>query len=168
MRAGRGACILARLIKEETISLCKPPLGIEVEEIRMIISTNLQLADDPLTIRHLAERRAKPRIRAPFPVMVRGVDAKGVAFEVNTILDNLSAGGLYLRLARRVEPGAEVSMEIRLSTAPTDGALRAVTRGVVLRVEPNLGGACGAAVRFTRHQLLYRPGESTDLATEGW
>ena len=154
MRPGRRAYILTRLMKEGIISLCGSPLSVEVEEIRMVMSINLQLADDPSAIRHLAERRAKPRIQTPFPVSVRGVDADGEAFEVSTILDNLSAGGLYLRLVRRVEPGAEVSMEIRLSTAPARGALRAVTHGVVLRVEPRFGGACGAAVRFTRLQLL--------------
>ena len=80
MRPGRRAYILTRLMKEGTISLCGSHLGVEVEEIRMVMSINLQLADDPSAIRHLAERRAKPRIQTPFPVSVRGVDARGEAF----------------------------------------------------------------------------------------
>src|SRR5262245_29330904 len=50
-----------------------------------------------------AERRRHPRLRKPFPATVRGVDAYGESFEADTVLDNLSAGGLYLRLGRCVK-----------------------------------------------------------------
>ena len=49
------------------------------------------------------ERRQHPRLSEPFPVLVRGVDAYGEALEINTVLDDFSAGGLYVRLRWRVE-----------------------------------------------------------------
>ena len=49
------------------------------------------------------ERRQHSRLSEPFPVLVRGVDAGGEAFESNTVLDDFSAGGLYVRLRWRVE-----------------------------------------------------------------
>jgi hypothetical protein len=44
------------------------------------------------------ERRRHPRLSEPFPARVRHVDASGQAFESATALDNLSAGGLDVRL----------------------------------------------------------------------
>ena len=49
------------------------------------------------------ERRQHPRRSAPFPILVRGVDVHGAAFESNTVLESFSAGGLYVRLRWRVE-----------------------------------------------------------------
>lgn len=39
------------------------------------------------------EQRRHPRLYEPFPTQVHGVDAGGEAFDINTVLDNLSAGG---------------------------------------------------------------------------
>ena len=39
------------------------------------------------------ERRQHPRLYESFPVLVRGVDARGEAFERETVLDDFSAGG---------------------------------------------------------------------------
>jgi hypothetical protein len=102
------------------------------------------------------ERRHHPRIYEPFPVTVRGVDADGQAFTLNTVVDNFSAGGLYLRLSRRVAPGAKLFAIVRLSTsqAPEVAAARVATRGILLRVEPQPAGVWGAAVAFTRHRFL--------------
>ena len=51
--------------------------------------------------------RTKPRINASFTAKVRGVDARGKAFEVDVVVENLSAGGLYVRLPHqlRVDDG---------------------------------------------------------------
>ena len=104
----------------------------------------------------IVEDRTKPRIFDPFPVTVKGVDANGETFEFETVIDNLSSGGLYLRLTRCVDPGVELRLVIRLSTAPTDDrtAWSVVATGVVLRAEPKPGGTCGVAVGFTRHHFL--------------
>ena len=44
------------------------------------------------------ERRSIVRIHQPFPVTVVGVDARGYLFKINTVLSNISRGGLYLHL----------------------------------------------------------------------
>ena len=103
-----------------------------------------------------AEQRRQPRMYEPFPTTARCVDANGEGVNINTVLDNFSAGGLYLRLPQRIEPGGKVFAVVRLTTAVASEApapLVAV-RGVVLRVDPEPEGGCGVAIRFTRHRFL--------------
>ena len=102
------------------------------------------------------EHRRKVRIYEPFLARVHGVDASGEAFDIETTLDNLSASGLYLRLPRIVEQGAELLVDIVFSTAPNQGTTvaRVATHGVVLRTEPHHAGLAGLAVAFTRHRFL--------------
>lgn len=109
-----------------------------------------------MTISEGVERRVKPRIDRPFPATVRGMDAGGEAFEINTVLDNLSADGLYLRLRQRVQPGTVLSIIIRLSSAPMNGvhAPRIAIDGVVLRAELKPDGTCGIAIKLTHHRFL--------------
>ena len=103
------------------------------------------------------ECRSAVRIELPFPATVRGVDATGERFELDTVLDNFSGTGLYLRLARRVEPGMKLFIVVRLSLAPARQAraARVALRGVVLWVEPQADGRHGIAVAFRRHRFLY-------------
>jgi c-di-GMP-binding flagellar brake protein YcgR len=102
------------------------------------------------------ERRRKPRIDIPFPAKVQGVDASGESFEMDSVLDNFSASGLYLRMPRSLDQGAELRVVVQLPTASVDkaGASQIETRGVVLRAEPQPDGACGMAVGFTQHRFL--------------
>ncbi len=102
------------------------------------------------------ERRSKPRIKNPFPATVRGVNARGEAFETDTVLDNLSAGGLYLFLLQQVEQGAKVFIVIQFSTNPTvrETRPRVAIRGQVLRSERESSGTCSIAVAFTGHRFL--------------
>ena len=120
------------------------------------MSTELQLASDPLPIHGGTERRRKPRICQPFPATVQGKAARGERFETNTQLNNLSAGGLYMRLAQCVEPGAKLGAVIQFSTTRTNGvgAPRVAIEGVVLRVELNPNGAYGVALEFTHYRFL--------------
>ena len=101
------------------------------------------------------ERREKPRVEQPFPVTVRGVDATGEPLDIDTVLDNMSVGGLYVRIPRRLEPGAQITVGIRVS-APWEErpAARVATRGVVLRVESKPDGEHGLAVAFTRYRVF--------------
>ena len=103
-----------------------------------------------------AERRSKPRIYDPFPTTVRGVDSRGEAFESETVLDNFGAGGLYLRLARRVERGAELDFVIRLSPTSPNGvnAARVLMHGVVLRTDARPCDTCGVAVGSIHYHFL--------------
>lgn len=109
-----------------------------------------------MTIHGQVERRSKPRIDVPFPVRVRGVDASGQVFKMNTVLDNLSAGGLYLRLARSVKQGTKLFVVVQLPSAPAGEmpAPRVAMRGMVLRAEPQPDSTCGVAVTLTRHRFL--------------
>ncbi len=99
------------------------------------------------------ERRRKPRIYQPFPATLRALDQHGHRFEATTTLDNLSAGGFYLRLTRPVEKGAKVSIVTRLSTGPAQGPL-VVMRGTVVRTEPQADGRYGIAVMIKQRRFL--------------
>ncbi|MGH9932228.1 MAG: PilZ domain-containing protein [Pyrinomonadaceae bacterium] len=103
-----------------------------------------------------SDRRAKPRICVPFPAKVEGRDKNGEDFKVQTVLDNLSADGLYLRMVPYVEPGTKISILLKLVT--TADLVEAVPRfaidGVVIRSEEKIGGARGVAVTFDRVRFL--------------
>ncbi len=101
------------------------------------------------------ERRNKPRICEPFPAVIRGVDARGVPFEAKTVIDNLSASGLYVRLTRSLEPGTELAFTIQLSIVrrAKSGTPRVSANGVVVRAELS-GNEYGVGVQFTQHRFL--------------
>lgn len=126
------------------------------EENRSMMNINTEHTERVSLVDMRGERRSKPRIYDPFPVTVQGVDASGEAFKFKTVIDNLSAGGLYLRLTRCVEQGMMLSASIRLSTAPAHEmpAPHVTMHGVVLRTELKPSGACGVALAFTCHQFL--------------
>jgi hypothetical protein len=75
-------------------------------------------------------------------------------FEERAILSNLSAGGLYLRLGRVVEPGRRLSVLIHLATEPTEQTATLAVRGVVVRTEPQPNGQCGVALQFDRYHIF--------------
>ncbi len=104
----------------------------------------------------IEERRQKPRIHEPFPARVRGIDWRGDPFEVEAVLDNVSAGGLYMRIKRRMEAGVKLFVLFRLATRLTPQAkgLRVAARGRLLRSELQPDGAFGVAVAFERHHHL--------------
>ena len=104
-----------------------------------------------------AERRVKPRLYAPFSAMVRGVDAKGEAFEINTNLHNLSAAGVYLGMAQPVAEGSRLFIVTRLSTADeTKRAARVAMLVVVLRVEAQPDGTLEVAAKILRNRFLWQ------------
>ena len=91
------------------------------------------------------ERRAKVRISQPFPTTVSGVDSSGEPFEHTCVLENMSSTGLYLKIPRKLEQGSEVTMMVKLSSAPSSGAGAAI-RGVALRSDPQADESWGLAV----------------------
>lgn len=103
-----------------------------------------------------ANRRRGERIQTPFPASVHGVDINRDAFEVSTVVDNFSAGGLYLRLTQHVEEGAKMIVTARLSTSPVEKSLGpvALLRCKVLRVEPRPGGIYGLAMAIMHRRFL--------------
>jgi hypothetical protein len=102
------------------------------------------------------ERRGKPRVATPFPATVRGVNAKGEAFETDTHLNDLSGGGLKLRLTQPVQQGAKLFIIIWLGPAPSRDAEtpRVAVRARVVRIEPESNGAYCAAVTVTNYRFL--------------
>ena len=114
-------------------------------------------SDDNRAASHsTVERRREERIQTPFPAAVRGVDANRESFEINTVIDNFSANGLYLRLAQRVEEGVKMVITAHLSTSPNGKSSGPVVllRSKVLRVEPKPGGVYGLALAIMHRRFL--------------
>lgn len=102
------------------------------------------------------DRRSKERVYIPFPATVEGVDINGAEFKVDTVLDNLSREGLYLRMIPCVDIGTKLSIIFSLSSATSmDGSTpRVALRGEVLRSEQKPGGICGIAVKINPVRFL--------------
>ena len=102
------------------------------------------------------ERRQHPRLYEPFSMLVRGMDAGGAAFESHTILDDLSASGLYVRLRWRVAPGARLFAVVRITPTldPTGAGPCVALHGRVVRVELQSDGQWGVGIQFTHHCFL--------------
>lgn len=82
----------------------------------------------------------------------------GESFETETVIDNLSADGLYLRLMRAVKQGAKLSVVFHLSLKTGAEAVsqpRVAVKGLVLRTESKPGGVCGVAITFDRSRFLF-------------
>jgi len=103
------------------------------------------------------ERRSVPRIATPFPTTVRGVDQSGDRFTIDTVLDNFSAAGLYVRLVRPIAPGARLFVVVRFAVTPASRlpAPGVAAQGVVVRVDLQPNGARGIAIMFVRQRFLY-------------
>ena|SRR5437867_3056636 len=102
------------------------------------------------------ERRFSPRVCMPYPARLWSRDHQGLAWKEDAFIENVSAGGLYLRLNRNIQKDAVVSVAMRLSTLPTKDlpVLRLGARGVVLRTEPQDDGTWGVALEFSRRRVF--------------
>lgn len=107
---------------------------------------------DRLTEVH--ERREAIRIEGPFPIHLRGIDTTGMRFKEQTVVDNLSTIGVYMRLSRRIALSSSVFFLIRFAFLPLQAPGIAAC-GVVVRVERQSEESWGVAVMFTRHRFLY-------------
>lgn len=103
-----------------------------------------------------AERRLKPRIVEPFRATVHGVGANGQAFMAETVLDNISANGLYLRLRQPVVVGAELVIVSKLAMASNGAASGPLVAmcGTVIRAQFTPDDLCGVAVEINSKQFL--------------
>jgi hypothetical protein len=101
---------------------------------------------------HDRERRSKLRILMPFHAKVKGLDSGGHEFIVETVLDNISADGLYMRLVPNVAVGSNLWIDVGLHTTShvTEDSPRFSVDGIVLRTEEKPGGAHGVAVSFAK------------------
>jgi hypothetical protein len=101
------------------------------------------------------ERRKKPRICNPFRVVVRSVNAEGEAFTSETVVDNLSADGMFVRIPEFVRKGTRVFSVLQFPVAATENPAgsRVAFNGVALRSDRGLR-LCGLAVTFRRYRFL--------------
>jgi hypothetical protein len=79
----------------------------------------------------------------------------GEVLRIETVLDNISASGLFVRIPRPIEPGAILAVGFRLlASGRQDGGARVAARGRVKRVELTDDGQYGIAVEFARHRVF--------------
>jgi len=92
----------------------------------------------------------------PFPARLWGMDSDGQAWKEDALIDNVSAGGLYLRIHHELQKEATVSIAVRLSTTPPRRfpVLRLGARGVVLRTDLQDDGTYGVALEFSRRRVF--------------
>ena len=102
------------------------------------------------------DRRRKTRIRGPISAHVRGADVHGRSFDLEADLDNLGAGGLYVRLDWQVEKGAPLWVSFRLPAGPglEQIGTRWTAQGVIRHVEIQPDGICGLGVEFTNYREI--------------
>lgn len=101
------------------------------------------------------ERRRTVRICVPFPIQVRGFSAAGELQQFDARLDNLSAGGLYLRTTQDMRAWKRIMVQIRLSLA-ADAAGRVpvvAARGAVLRTDQQPDQRLGFAIAFRGYRI---------------
>jgi hypothetical protein len=108
------------------------------------------------------DMRKSARVYGSFPVRMRGFDGSACTFKANSLVDNISSGGLYMQLGRPVAVGSRLFAVVQLVSGATIAA-----RGFVARVEPRPHALSGVAVRFTRTRLLPPLGPTTSWAPEG-
>ena len=121
------------------------------------MSQILNIIQEQLTGQTSSERRGHTRYTDRLPVMLRGMDTDGAAFEVETKLENHSGGGFYVRLSNQcVAQGAHLSAVIQFAVC-TPIALKApqaAVDGKVIRTELHPEGGCGVAVQFTELRFI--------------
>jgi PilZ domain-containing protein len=103
--------------------------------------------------RAVAERRAKPRSSDTLAARVWGVDVDDQPFSFDCLLDNISASGLYVRLPRRMNFSAAISLVVRLPDGPVDGKLAAIN-GTIIRDQIEHDGNTGVGVRIVEHSFI--------------
>ena len=121
----------------------------------MTPSMTIQQPRTAFTTEGPRERRGTGRIRTPVLVRIRKVGA-GHASDVTSVIDNLGAGGFYVRLMQRLEPGARLVGFIKFVNGCGEAkeAARVAVRGNVLRVDELPGGVYGVAVKIRQYKFV--------------
>ncbi len=99
--------------------------------------------------RQTPERRSRERFYGYFSLQIRGVRADGHIIKTHTIADNISSGGLYLRLPHDLLPCRNLFVFARM---PGGSALAA--RGRIVRQERPEDSLTGLGVQFTHFRLI--------------
>jgi hypothetical protein len=99
------------------------------------------------------ERRLKARISEPFPARIWGVDSGDLPFNVDSVVDNISSTGVYVKSSRDVSVGSEVKLIVHLLSGPASG-VTASLQGKILRSESQADGRYGLAIAISKHRFL--------------
>ncbi|NOU15423.1 MAG: PilZ domain-containing protein [Methylococcaceae bacterium] len=97
-------------------------------------------------------RRAECRSHITYQVFVRSINNRGQRFKLIALADNISPGGLLMRLPQPLDLHSQVFIFTRLKTSAGFAAL-----GQVVRTEMPLYKSVGVAVRFSHTRLLALP-----------
>jgi hypothetical protein len=101
------------------------------------------------------ERRQRPRINNPLPVLVRGMNDQGEPFQFHSVVRDISAGGLCAIAPEPLKIGEKLYLHVRFtqSGANPAQAAEASFRGVVLRLKKRPDGTCLFAVSFLQKHI---------------
>ena len=94
------------------------------------------------------ERRASPRVSGPIPAVALNVTASAPELGTSLTLDNLSAGGFYVRLSSLLHENQKLFLVTQISQAVI------VVRAAVLRTDNQLDGLYGHAFAIEQHQIF--------------
>jgi hypothetical protein len=100
------------------------------------------------------ERRRHPRLSLALPIVVLAATADRHLFACGARLDNLSAGGLYVRLPWPPLPGSPFIARLSAVARLGRPAWRVTIGGEVLRVEPRLHRRYGTALVIRWHYVI--------------
>ena len=107
-------------------------------------------------LRAMKDRRTTARIKLPIPVKIRRRGGRGHVADVTSVVDNVGAGGFYVRLMQQIEPGSNLFALIKFAAGSSEekSATRIAVRGHVLRVEELPGGVYGVAIRICHYRFV--------------
>jgi hypothetical protein len=101
------------------------------------------------------DRRQRPRINDPLPVLVRGVNNQGEPFQFRSVVRDISAGGLCSVSPEALMIGERLYLHVLFAQANARApqAPKASLRGIVLRTEKRPDGTCIFAVSFLKKHV---------------
>lgn len=98
--------------------------------------------------RIISERRASPRVSGPIPAVALDMSEKAEQLGTYLTLDNLSAGGFYVRLDHYFSWHEKLFLVTQISQAVI------AIRGSVLRAGDREGDGYGHAFAIEQHQIF--------------
>jgi hypothetical protein len=95
------------------------------------------------SLEQVAERRKKPRICDPVPVLVRGRDENGASYSFDAKVKDISASGVRATAPRKMQVGEKISVRITFNLTEDQTAIAPVVLAdaVVARDQKYSNGA---------------------------
>jgi hypothetical protein len=103
----------------------------------------------------LGNRRTCARAFLSLPLRLTGVNGHELEFPIPLETRDISASGVYFLSPQRIEPGAQIEVEVSLTGRPQGmGSVRMATAARVVRIEPEISnGWHGLAVSFDHYEF---------------